>query len=106
MSSENAHRIGFSSPANAARGIAWGINRKGAGAFAAAGWGEARGRGKNPMGGRLGAANRGGHMYAYAQLRVLRKRPLVASSVWNIGSLEHNPRWDVPRLSLLNRSGR
>jgi len=43
---------------------------------------------------------------AYAQLRVLRKRPLVASSVWNIGSLEHNPRWDVPRLSLLNRSGR
>ena len=58
------------------------------------------------MGGRLGAANRGGHMYAYAQLRVLRKRPLVASSVWNIGSLEHNPRWDVPRLSLLNRSGR
>jgi hypothetical protein len=46
--------------ANAARGIVWGINRKSAGAFAAAGWGEARGRGKNPMGGRLGAANRGG----------------------------------------------
>jgi hypothetical protein len=29
-----------------ARGIAWGINMKGAGAFAAAGWAEAKGRGK------------------------------------------------------------
>jgi hypothetical protein len=34
--------------AKAARGIAWGTNRKGAGAFAAAGWGE-QGGAANPM---------------------------------------------------------
>ena len=44
---------------------------------------------------------------AFNRPRVLRRWPLVvASSIWNIGSLEHSPRRGTPRLSLLNRSGR